>query len=107
MAGSGVQEDVGCVHPAHPDQTHAVSATAVNRVTVCLLALKHSDSLHLYPDLLLMCMKGGKSETLSLIFSKKLALFQPDVVDLIGCTPPVRALPLVDGASTPSLDRDG
>lgn len=36
VAGSGVQEDVGCVHPAHPDQTHAISATAVNSVTVCV-----------------------------------------------------------------------
>lgn len=47
-----------------------------------------------------MCVKGGKGETLSLIFSKKFALFQPDVVHLIGRTAPVGELPLVDRAST-------
>lgn len=36
VAGSRVQEDVGCVHPAHPDQTHPISATAVNSVIVCV-----------------------------------------------------------------------
>lgn len=62
----------------------------VVQVGVCshVLAFSHD-------DLLFVSMKGGKGETLALVFPEEFTFLQADVMHLIGRAAPVGSVPLV------------
>ena len=98
VAGAGVQQDVGGVQSAYADQTHSIPEVAETRSAQssagqCVCDLM-SWLFHIY-DSLLVGMKGGKGETLALVFPEEFTLLQADVVHLVGGAAAVRSVPLV------------
>lgn len=109
VAGTGVQQDVGGVKPAHSDQTYAEPATTETRSGVHgarMWPLSHLSFAHY--SILLVGVKGGKCKTFALVLPKEFTLLQADVMHLIGRAAPVGAVPLVCWARTslPGADQD-
>lgn len=83
MTGPGVQQDVGGVQPAYADQAHAIPADA-DAGSATHSARRCEVTSWLRWDLLFVSVKGGKGETLALVFTKEFTLLQADVMHLIG-----------------------
>lgn len=94
MAGTGVQQDVGGVKPAHSNQTYAEPATTETRSGLHRTwPLSHLGVAQY--SILLVSVKGGKCKTFALVLPKEFTLLQADVMHLISRAAPVGAVPLV------------
>lgn len=109
VAGTGVQQDVGGVEPAHSNQTYAVPATTETRSGLHgakMWPLSHLGFVHY--SILFVSVKGCKCKTFALVLPKEFTLLQADVMHLISRAAAVGAVPLVCWTCTslPVTDQD-